>query len=258
MNFDLKKWEEEKLLEEKYGGEKCEAFFADLERLKKGEPLDFLIGGREFLGSWIDLEYKPLIPRDETEYWIYTYIFPKIENWRNFASQNSAPKILDIFSGSGCIGISLLNNFENIFVDFGEIKKENILQIKKNIQINNLEKTNFNIYQSDIFEQIPKKKYNFILANPPYISKNRIDTVQKSVLDFEDEKALFADDDGLFFIKKLIQKSKTYLEKNGELWIEFDPWQKELILNFLKKEKIQNFEFKKDQYQKERFLKIIV
>ncbi len=257
MNLNLTMWEENKLLEEKYNGIKSKDFLEDVKKLRLNYPLAYLIGNIDFINIKIDLEFRPLIPRPETEFWIYEYIFPKIKNNEDFVSQNHSLKILDIFSGSGCIGISLLNNFEKIFVDFGEIKKENILQIKKNIQINNLEKTNFNIYQSDIFEQIPKKKYNLILANPPYISKDRIDTVQKSVLDFEDERALFANDDGLSFIKKLIQKFKNYLEKNGELWIEFDPWQKELILDFLEKEKIQNFEFKEDQYKKERFLKII-
>jgi len=251
------KKEEEWLLEEKYRGEKCEAFFADLEKLKSGTPLSFLIGHIDFINTKIDLEFRPLIPRPETEFWIYEYIFPMIKERVNFAPQNSPTKILDIFSGSGCIGLSLLNNFENIQVDFGEIKKENILQIQKNIKINNLEKKDFNIFQSDIFNLIPPKKFHFILANPPYISKNRIETIQKSVLDFEDHQALFAEDDGLYFIKKIILEAKNFLEKNGELWIEYDPWQTDLIKNFLEKNKIKNFEIKKDQYKKNRFLRII-
>lgn len=257
MNFNLNEWEEKKLLEEKYQGKKSEDFFTDLKKLQSGEPLDFLIGGREFINSWIDLSFKPLIPRNETEYWIHSYIIPKIKSKEDFASQNPPLKILDIFSGSGCIGISLLYNFDNLSVDFGEIKKENILQIKKNIKINKLENRNFKIYQSDIFENIPEKKYNLILANPPYISKDKIKNVQESVLNFEDSLALFADDDGLFLIKKLIIKSKLFLEKDGELWIEYDPWQTDLIIEFLKKEKIKNFEIKKDQYKKNRFLRII-
>jgi len=137
----------------------------------------------------------------------------------NFAEQNSPIKILDIFSGSGCIGLSVLNNFKNIEIDFGEIKNENILQIKKNIKINSLENKNFNILQSDIFKSIPKKSYDFILANPPYISKEKIGTteLQNSVIENEDYLALFAKDNGLYFVKKLILESKNYLKKDGEL-----------------------------------------
>jgi len=137
----------------------------------------------------------------------------------NFAEQNPPIKILDIFSGSGCIGLSLLNNFENMEVNFGEIKNENILQIKKNLKINYLENKNFNIIQSDVFKSISKKSYDFILANPPYISKEKIGTVelQNSVIENEDHLALFAKDDGLYFIKKLILESKNYLKKDGEL-----------------------------------------
>jgi release factor glutamine methyltransferase len=134
------------------------------------------------------------------------------------AGEASHPsQILDLFSGSGCIGLSLLKNCQNIEVDFGEIKKENISQIKKNIQINNLENKNFQIFQSDIFKNIPQKKYNFILSNPPYISKNRKFSVQKSVLENEDPLALFAKDDGLYFIKKIILDGQNFLKKKGQI-----------------------------------------
>ena len=68
-----KKW----LLEEKYKGKECPAFFSDLEKLKNGEPLAYLIGNIDFINTKIDLEYRPLIPRPETEFWIHEYIFPK-------------------------------------------------------------------------------------------------------------------------------------------------------------------------------------
>lgn len=255
MKKTIFKKESQWLLEEKYNGEKCEAFFSDLEKLKLNFPLAYLIGNVDFINTKINLEFKPLIPRPETEFWIHEYIFPKI---KDFATQNSPIKILDIFSGSGCIGLSLLNNFSDIEVDFGEIKKENILQIKKNIKINNLENKNFNIFQSNIFKSIPEKKYNFILANPPYITKERIGTseLQDSVLKNEDHLALFAEDDGLYFIKKLILESKNYLKNDGELWIEYDPWQTDLIKKFLKENNFNNFEIKKDQYNLKRFLSL--
>ncbi len=245
-----KKW----LLEEKYNGEKCEAFFADIQKLERGFPVAYLIGNQPFLNCVIDLEYKPLIPRNETEFWVNDFI--KEQKKLNFAKQNSASKIriLDLFSGSGCIGIALLKNIKNIKVNFGEIKAENIKQIRKNIKINKLQNRNYQIFHSDIFKNIPKQKYDFILSNPPYISYHKKKMVQNSVIENEDKLALFAIDDGLFFIKKIIIEGKRYLNKDGEIWIEFDSWQKKLIESFLKEQKITKFKFWKDQYQKYRVL----
>jgi release factor glutamine methyltransferase len=78
--------------------------------------------------------------------------------------------------------------------------------------------------------------------------------VDHSVLDHEDESALFADDDGLFYIKKLIHESTNYLTPEGKLVIEFDPWQKDLLRAYLEQEKISSFEFMNDQYDKTRIL----
>jgi methylase of polypeptide subunit release factors len=77
---------------------------------------------------------------------------------RNLAPPNFAPQILDIFSGSGCIGISILKNKKNIFVDFAEINPNFIQQIKKNLKINQIENKNWKIFQSDIFKNLPTKK----------------------------------------------------------------------------------------------------
>jgi len=240
-----KKW----LLEEKYFGLESEAFFKDLERLKNGEPVDYLIGWKEFLGTKIDLSFKPLIPREETEFWLYEYLFPELQK-----KKNEKKIILDIFAGSGCIGLGMKKNFQFFEVDFTDLKEENILQIKKNLKLNNLKA---DVFQSDIFQNIPEKKYDFILANPPYISKEKMSLIQDSVLKYEDEMFLFAEDDGLFFVKKLILEASKFLKKDGQLWIEYDDWQTEKIEKFLKDKNILNYSFLKDQFGKDRVVKII-
>ncbi len=255
-----KKW----LLKEKYGlenindlkGGKSEAFSADCQRLKKGEPLAFVIGFVEFLNCKIDLEFKPLIPRPETEFWVDEFIKNELKLGRNLAKPNSAPQILDIFAGSGCIGISILKNnkvLPHCLVDFAEINTNFIKQIKKNIKLNNLKHKNFKIFQSDIFKNIPKnRKYDYILANPPYIPKNKI--IESSVFDFEDYNSLFAKDNGLYFIKKTILNGLEKLKNNGKIYIEFDENSKTEIETFLKSKKIENYQFKKDQFKNNRLL----
>jgi release factor glutamine methyltransferase len=97
------------LLEEKYQGEKSEAFFSDCKRLALGEPLAYIIGYSPFMNCKIWLDNKPLIPRPETEYWVNE----AIDTIKNNATLSlgleiTSPKILDMCAGSGCIGVSLL------------------------------------------------------------------------------------------------------------------------------------------------------
>ncbi|MFT5359984.1 MAG: release factor glutamine methyltransferase [Candidatus Paceibacteria bacterium] len=228
------------LIDEKYNGLESEAFQADLKLLDSGVPLAYIIGNIPFYNCTIDLEYKPLIPRTETEYWVHEFVESEL-------TKKSA-EILDIFSGSGCIGIAVMKN-SNANVDFAEIKNENIKQIEKNLKLNKLQA---DIFQSDVFKSIPEKKYDYILANPPYISKNRKLNVQESVLNHEDRLALFTENDGLFFIEKLIKESKKHLKNGGEVYIEYDSWQTEEIKKLLSHSEISNFKIIRDQYKKDR------
>ncbi len=202
----------------------------DLKRLKKGEPIDYIIGFYKFLGCKIDLSYKPLIPRSETEYWVEKELV------------NIKGDVLDIFAGSGCIGIALLKNTD-CKVDFAD--KYFLEQIKLNLKINKLKAK---VIQSDIFSCI-NKKYDFILANPPYIPLNR--KLDKSLF-FEPKKALYGGKDGLFYIKKFLKQAKNYLKEYGVIYMEFDSCQKKEIEKLLKD---YNYEFYKDQYKKWRYLK---
>ena len=246
-----KKW----LLNEKYNGKKSKDFFTDIEKLRNKEPLAFLIGFVYFINCKIDLSFKPLIPRVETEFWVKDFIDEQIKNdnsYSFFLNNSNKISILDIFSGSGCIGISLLKNLKNVEVDFSEINPYFIQQIKKNLKVNNIKKDFGRVFKSDIFKSISKKKYDYILANPPYIPKSK--KVDSSVINFEDCHSLFAKDNGLYFIKRLILESPNYLKKDGQVLIEFDETSKKSIEDFLIKKKIQKYSFKKDQYLKNRIL----
>lgn len=274
----MDKKEREWLLQEKYQGKECPAFFRDLKKLESGIPLAYVIGWVDFLGAKIGLESKPLIPRVETEWWVERMIHDS-----RFRIQET--NVLDIFAGSGCIGIAILKNVPGTRVDFAEKSAKHAKQIEKNLELNRfadfdrptgvvppsecLEKitssdkskhsgrgypssrlragkprpATTNIFISDIFSNIPLKKYDYIFANPPYISKEKIEQVQDTVLAHEPKSALFAKDDGLFFIKKLLAEAPKYLGPDGKLFIEFDAWQKPEI------EKLApEAEFWKDQY----------
>jgi release factor glutamine methyltransferase len=234
------------LLKEKYPSTSLRASKAaeireDTERLKAGEPIDYVIGFTNFLGCKIDLSKKPLIPRQETEFWVAQAL-----------KEVKKGKALDIFSGSGCIGVAILKRCPNILCDFAEKDKEAIEQIKINLKLN---KVKGKVAQSDIFSNV-KGKYDYIFANPPYIAKNNKSKIQKSVLKFEPKMALFGGSDGLFYIRKFLKDAKAHLKAGGIIFVEFSPEQKKEIEKIVDKYKYKNCEFREDQYNRWRWAEI--
>ena len=205
----------------------------------------------KFLNCKIDLSKKVFRPRIETEYWVVK----ALKDIRMFKCSNV--RVLDIFAGSGCIGITVLKSIKNSEVDFVDVSKKAIEQIEINLKLNGIEKGRYKIFQSNLFEKLRGKRYNFIFANPPYVALDRIGEVQKEVLKNEPSQSLFAGRDGMFWIRKFLLGVKKHLEKGGKIFMEFDLKQKVEIEKILKKKKLK-FQFKKDQFKKFRWLKIII
>ena len=235
------------LLKEKYKGKATDSFYRDIKRLEAGEPLDYVIGFTEFLGCKIDLSKKPLIPRPETEFWVVKVIGEiKKEKRKNI-------KCLDIFSGSGCIGIAVLKNTRVLLCDITEKDRKLLAQIKINLKINKILKNRYKIIQSDIFKNM-RGKYDYIFANPPYIAETRKNKIQKTVLKFEPKQSLFGGRDGFLYIKKFLKDAKKHLNKNAKIYMEFDYIQKKGIKKLIKKYGYKNYKFHKDQYGKWRWV----
>lgn len=235
------------LLDEKYGGNReAEGLAHDIARLEAGEPVAYVIGFVDFLGARIDLSERPLIPRPETEYWTRELIQElKKENSKAFS-------ILDIFAGSGCIGIALLRQLETATVAFAEKEPRFIREIKNNLELNQIDSSRCRIIESDVFQYVDGV-YDIIVANPPYGSELRKASVEGSVLKYEPHGAIFALDDGMEYIKQLIAEAPQYLKEDGRLYFEFDSPQYEDIQHFANKSVFSKKEFMKDQYGKWRW-----
>lgn len=208
-----------------------------------GIPEEYQKNYKYFLGSKIDLSFRPLIPRQETEYWV-SLILKEIKK---------GSKCLDLFSGSGCIGVSVLKNIENTFCDFGEIDKNLLKQIEINLE--GFEKERYNIIETDVFSNI-KERYDFILANPPYVALERIGEVGEDVLEYEPHLALFSGNKGMDCIIRLIKEAPNFLNEKGVLVIEHDESQKDDIEKLIKRNTYSKYEFCKDHFNEYRFVKI--
>ena len=241
------------LLKEKYSGKTNKNFYKDINRLKKGEPIDYVIGFTEFLGCKIDLSKKPLIPRPETEFWLEKAIDSIYYDFQSF--ENRSIKVLDIFAGSGCMGVAVLKNTLVSLCDISDIDKNNLKQIRINLKLNKINNKRCRVIKSDIFSKI-KNKYDYIFANPPYVAIKRKNKIQKSVLKYEPQKALFGGEDGIFYIRKFLEEAKNYLNPSGRIFMEFDPAQKKQIEKLIKKFGYKNCEFHKDQYGKWRWVAV--
>jgi release factor glutamine methyltransferase len=205
----------------------------------------------KFLNCKINLSRKVFQPRIETEFWVKKAIkdVGMLE-----CSNVGMLEVLDIFAGSGCIGIAVLKNIKNSIVEFSDISKEALEQIKINLKLNKIPKSRFKIYHSNFFEKLKEKKYDVIFANPPYVALERISEVQKEVLEKEPKIALFAGEEGMDFIEKFLKEVKNHLKPGGIFYLEFDPLQKRKIEEIMRRERFE-FSFHKDQFKKFRWLR---
>lgn len=250
-----RRFEREKqwLLQEKYQGKLTYAAKKDVARLKAGEPVDYLIGFVEFAGTKIDLSKRPLIPRPETEYWTLQASEEIKKKYSSSPKSNLGDRCLDMFAGSGCIGIAVLKHIPTARVDFAEQEKKFLKQIHINLQLNHIDSYRYRIIESNIFSGA-QGKYDYIFANPPYVAESRKRSVQPSVLKHEPRQALFAGRDGLKYIKKFLKETKDHLKSGGKIYMEFDSPQKRAINRLLRKYGYRSWQFHKDQYGKWRFV----
>jgi release factor glutamine methyltransferase len=207
------------LLEEKYGGEKSEAFFADLERLRTGEPLAYVIGHVPFLGCQIYLDSGPLIPRPETEFWVEK----AIEKIKTVAT----PRVLDLCSGSGAIGVAVAKHCPAVRVVLSDVTDGHNNTVNRTIRENGVDERQIEVVNGDLFENI-SGRFDFIFSNPPYIDP-ALNRAESSVKAYEPHLALYGGQGGLDILKRLIEAAPKYLAPEGQIWLEHEPEQVEAI-----------------------------
>ena len=214
-------------------------YMNDLYKYLNGQPIQKVVGSIKLANIDINLDFNVLIPRLETEEFIYNIL--------NKLKGNE--KILDLCCGSGFIGLALKKAMPKLNITLSDIDDQAILQTIKNAKLNKL---NVKIIKSDLFENITEK-FDVIICNPPYINIRNF--LNEEVTQHEPHIALFAKDKGLFFYKKIIMKLHKYLNDPKLFLIGFEIGEDQglLVSQLLEQQKF-NSEIVKDISHKNRFI----
>lgn len=193
-----------------------------LSLLEKREPAAYITGRREFYGREFIINHNTLIPRVETEILIEEVIkrYRRAENI----------ELIDICSGSGAIGLTLMQELNISFLTLLDIDDKALEVSKQNADKFNITK-NIEFVCSDILNYTTKQKYDIVVCNPPYISENEYDLLQEEVKK-EPYHALVADDNGLIFYKKILSNFENLCKSNGIIFFEIGAYQAGSICDY--------------------------
>ena len=207
--------------------EQCAQMDVAVARVLSGEPLAYVLGEWEFFGITLRVDKNVLIPRDDT--------CAVTELAVNQGLQaGKAPRILDLCTGSGCIGLAIASKVQDARVTLADASREAIAVAKMNIQALHLSGRVSCVY-ADALEEPPRflGSFDVIVSNPPYITSAEMEQLPRSVKDFEPEMALHGGTDGLDFYRAIARNYKAALKPGGYLCFEFGMGQGDAVCRIL-------------------------
>ena len=245
-----------------------------MQRLEKGEPVQYIIGVADFCGRQFHVEPGVLIPRPETEE-LCRWILASVEHgftrtFRESPHQSDAEvrvspsqsdaNILDIGTGSGCIAITLALELPDAKVTAWDISNEalciaagNAKSLGANVTFERMDVLNTSLtsHLSPLTSQ-----FDLIVSNPPYICEKEKSAMECNVLDHEPHLALFVpDDDPLLFYRAIAQYAIEGLKPQGSLFFEINPLYADDLVQMLRLMSYHDISIRRDQFGKPRFLK---
>lgn len=220
---------------------------AILKRLKRHEPIQYIVGEAYFYG--LDLLVSPgvLIPRPETAELVDIIV-----------SGNRRPdlRVLDVCTGSGCIALALARN-----LPFPQISAIDISPVAVKIARENAERLHckIDIIEGDIFSYTPaSSSLDIIVSNPPYIGESERAGMDKNVLEYEPSEALFvSDDDPLRFYARICAIGLTALTSGGRIYFEINPRHADMLASNMMSMGYCDAEIIRDMHGKKRFIKAV-
>lgn len=221
-------------------------FIEALSRLKRSEPVQYVLGYSSFCGLDLSLNPDVLVPRPETE---------EMVDWvSHYISVCPAGKILDIGTGSGCIALALKHRFPDRGVEGMEISPAALRVATHNKQKLGLD---VRFFQLDALGQWGlEREYSLVISNPPYVTTSERSLMHKNVLRFEPSGALFvSDEDPLAYYKAIGRQSLNVLRENGMLVFEINERFGIAMVKMLEGLGYLDVELKKDFLGKDRFIR---
>lgn len=195
-------------MEEEASGELAEAYGKLLEKRCTRIPLQYLTGEQEFMGLTFSVNPHVLVPRQDTE--------TLVEQAEKQLSPGK--RVLDLCTGSGCILISLLARVPGVSGLGTDISEEALATAERNAdRLGVADRAQW--ARGDLFAPV-EGRFDVIVSNPPYISREDIDGLMPEVADFEPRGALDGGDDGLDFYRRITSEASEYLEAGGRLFLE--------------------------------------
>ena len=212
-----------------------------IDRVAKGEPVQYVLGCEEFCGRTFHVNPDVLIPRPETQLLV------------ELVKQNVAPgnSVLDVGTGSGCIAITLaLAGYKVTAIDVSDealaIAKQNAEQLGADVEF-----VKGDIIQCSMFNV----QCSAIVSNPPYICESEASTMEEHVLGYEPHLALFVpDDDPLLFYRVIADYGREHLCDGGHIFFEVNSAYAKQVGKLLKQKGYKETKIVNDQYEKERFV----
>ena len=180
-------------------------------RMRRHEPLQYIIGWARFHGHKFKVTPTVLIPRPETEQLVDLIV-----------NENTASdlRVLDMGTGSGCIAISLARALKFASVDALDVSRDALAVARENAAAL---KVKVRFFESDMLLPQPAATYDIIVSNPPYICWSERESMERNVKDYEPGQALFVpDNDPLMFYKAIAPYAQQSLEKGGRLYLEIN------------------------------------
>ena len=211
---------------------KLHSFFENFEKRRRRIPLAQILGRQSFYGLDFFVNEDVLIPRADTE----CLVDLVLEDYADLAKQagSSSLNILDLCTGSGCIGISVAKHLpyqELLLVDLSE---KALAVAKKNAEKHLGE--NVTLLQSDLLTGVQGKKFSLLLSNPPYIVSRVIPGLDREVSEYEPKMALDGGEDGLVFYRRIAREAKAVLLPGARLYLEIGYDQGESVKDIFQKE----------------------
>jgi release factor glutamine methyltransferase len=233
-----------------------------LERRRKREPIQYIVGHVDFYGLEIHVGPGVLVPRPETEIMAEEVIKTvkhkasgmKGEAVRVKGSEYSSLRILDLCTGSGCLALALAKEFPKAELIAVDVSRKALEYAIGNARINNIR--NITFMSGNLYEPVKDRNFDIIVANPPYIRSEDICTLQPEIENWEPLEALDGGKDGLRFYREILSGASDYLVRGGSLFLELGRGEAQDVLKIAEKSGVGSFTLVKDYAGIERIFRL--